>query len=128
MTCADLQAANFDPWESVQSVLEKLPESPPEHARWLVRHILETKLEYASLIAGALSRCGPPEGITSDLSSIMAWEVREAETLTPTDLTQPLRYCQRTMTVGEVLSLNARHSVWHAGQLAALLGRCSKTL
>ena len=32
-------------------------------------------------------------------------------------------YGQRTMTIGEVVSLNIRHSVWHAGQLAALLAR-----
>ena len=32
-------------------------------------------------------------------------------------------YSEQTMTVAELLRLNARHSVWHAGQLAALAGR-----
>lgn len=100
--------------------LEKLPESPspPEHAWWPVRHILEIKLEYASLIAQAPSRPAPPR---LELPALMAWEVREAETLTPAELEKPLQYGRRTMTVAEVLSLNARHSAWHAGQLAALL-------
>lgn len=115
-----LQAANFDAWESVQSVLDKMPGTPPEHAQWLEQHILETKLEYARLIAGALSRPNPPE---YDLPALMTWEVEEAKTLSPDDLNVNLQYSQRTMTVREVLSFNIRHSIWHAGQLAALLAR-----
>lgn len=125
MTCAELlRDANFDAWESVQSALEKLPSRPPEHALWLVQHILETKLEYGRLIAQALSRPGPPD---LELSALMTWEVDEAAALTPENLAEPLQYGQRTMTVVEVLSLNARHSVWHAGQLVALFNRTQET-
>lgn len=115
-----LQDANFDAWESIHSALKMLLERPPEHARWLVQHILEMKLEYASLITGALSRPNLPD---LALPALMTWEVEEAKTLTPGDLETRLQYGRRTMTVAEVLSLNIRHSVWHAGQLAAFLPR-----
>ncbi len=62
-----LREANFDAWESVQSALDWLPDTPPEHAQWLVQHILETKLEYARLITQALSRPNYP--ITTSLRS-----------------------------------------------------------
>lgn len=113
-----LKDANFDAWESVQSALTGLPEEPSEHAQWLMRHIWETKLEYGRLIAQALSTSPPPE---LDLDGLMAWEVQRAWTLTPTELIQTVQYAERIMTVGEVLSLNVRHSAWHASQLMALL-------
>ena len=78
------------------------------------------KLEYASLIAETLSHLAPSE---RDLEALMRWEVQAAAVLTETELKRSLQYGQRTMTVAEVLSLNTRHSVWHAGQLAALLAR-----
>lgn len=116
-----LRDANFDAWESVESVqraLAGLPEAPSEQARWLMQHIWKTKLEYAHLIARALSAPPPPE---LDLAGLMAWEVQRAATLTPTQLTQTVQYGERTLTVGAVLSLNIRHSAWHAGQLMAAL-------
>lgn len=115
-----LQAANFDAWESVQSALDKLPNSLPEHARWLVQHILETKLEYARLIAGALSRPNLPG---NNLPALMNWEIEYVSGLSPDDLETQLQYGRRTIRVREIVSLNIRHSIWHAGPLAALLAR-----
>ncbi len=116
-----LQAANFDAWESVQRALDKMPDDPPERAQWLEQHILATKLEYAALITQALSWPSPPENLSRDLSALMTWEVEEVAALTPDNLEVELQYGQRKMTIGEVVSLNIRHSVWHAGQLAAVL-------
>ena len=76
------------------------------------------KLEYARLIAHALFQPNPS---AYGLTELVAWEVEEAGTLSPDNLEVQLQYGRRTMTVGEVLSLNIRHSVWHTGQLAALL-------
>ncbi len=112
-----LRDTNFDAWESVQSALDALPETPPEHARWLVQHLRDTKLSYWQHINRALTRPPPPE---TTLEAFMLWEVAEAGTLSETDFTQRLSYSSRTMTVEDLLSLDVRHSAWHAGQLMAL--------
>ena len=53
----------------------------------------------------------------------MAWEVDAARRLTPAHLEATLTHAGQSMTVAELLRLNARHSAWHAGQIAALAGR-----
>ena len=108
---AMLEEANFDAWESVQSVLEHTG----ERAERLRAHILETKCKYWNLIRTACELPEPPE----TLSGVMKYELEVVGQLTPEQLEIPLDY-GRTMTVAGLIRLSARHSVWHAGQIALI--------
>ena len=59
----------------------------------------------------------PPE---LNLDGLCQWEVQQAALLSPEVLAAPLTYSGARMSVAELLRLNARHTVWHAGQIAAL--------
>jgi uncharacterized damage-inducible protein DinB len=106
---AILEEANFDIWESVQSILEY----SGERADRLRAHILETKRTYWNLIRTACDLPEPPE----TLLEVMKYELEVVEQLTKAQLEIPLDY-GRTMTVAQLIRLSARHSVWHAGQIA----------
>jgi uncharacterized damage-inducible protein DinB len=106
---AILEEANFDAWESVQSILEHTG----ERANRLRAHILETKRTYWNLIRSACELPEPPE----TLPELMHYELEVVEQLTPEQLEITLDY-GRTMTVAQLIHLSARHSVWHAGQIA----------
>lgn len=105
-----LQEANFDPWESVSSVLHL---QGPKAER-LKAHILETKRMYWSLIEGVVQLTPPPAG----LEDLMQYELEMVQNLKETDLDHLVHYCDRNMTVAALIRLSARHSVWHAGQMA----------
>ncbi|MHA0033658.1 hypothetical protein ACXXDK_01385 [Deinococcus sp. PESE-38] len=68
-------------------------------------------------------RAAPTPPDDAGLRRLMDWEVEQTRQLSPQQLSTELTYSEQVMTVAEVLRLNARHSVWHAGQLAALAGR-----
>lgn len=113
-----LDEANHAPWESVQSALAGLEGVQHHRVGWLVSHLTQTKRAYWAAIA-AVTTLEPPPG-AAGLRDLMAWEVTQARRLTPEQLAALLTYSGAEMTVAELLRLNARHSVWHAGQLAAL--------
>lgn len=114
MSGADLlQEANFDPWESVQSALERVPAAHSERAAWLWAHLLDTKRLYWQLLLDA----EPP---ALPLPDFLRWEVTVARSLTAGQLARRLSYSGRELSAAELLRLNARHSLWHAGQLMAL--------
>jgi uncharacterized damage-inducible protein DinB len=106
---AIIKEANFDAWESVQSILEHAG----ERADRLRAHILETKRKYWNLIRTVCELPEPPE----TLLEVMHYELEVVGQLTPEQLELPLDY-GRTMTVAQLIRLSARHSVWHAGQIA----------
>lgn len=127
MTSADLSSealallldeANHAPWESVQSALAGLDGVRHHRVGWLVTHLTGTKRAYWAVIAAVTGVEPPPDAAA--LRDLMAWEVAQARRLTPEQLASPLTYSGTEMTVAELLRLNARHSLWHAGQLAAL--------
>jgi hypothetical protein len=102
--------ANFDPWESVSSILGH----KSERAERLRAHIVETKTIYWQLIASTLNLEPPP----TNLLDLMHYELRMTGLLTFEGLNLELEYSGRKMRVAELIRLSARHSVWHAGQIA----------
>ena len=125
MNAADLtlllQEANSAPWESVQSALDMVDGATHPRIGWLTTHLTQTKRAYWAAIAEATGCPPPPDD--AGLRRLMDWEVEQTRQLSPEQLSTELTYSEQTMTVAELLRLNARHSVWHAGQLAALAGR-----
>jgi hypothetical protein len=102
--------ANFDPWESVSSILEH----SGERANRLRAHILETKLMYWNLIATTLKLEQPP----TTLLELLHFEYRVTGLLTLEQLQQTTLYSDRVLSIAALIRLSARHSVWHAGQIA----------
>jgi hypothetical protein len=102
--------ANFDPWESVSSILEH----SSEPASRLKAHILETKLMYWNLISSTLNLEPPPK----TLLELMHFESRMTALLSPEQRAVILEYSGRELSVAALIRLSARHSVWHAGQIA----------
>jgi hypothetical protein len=104
-----LEEANFDAWESVQSILGHTG----ERADRLRAHILETKRGYWNLIRTACALPEPPE----TLLELMHYELEAVGQLTSAQLEIQLDY-GRSLSVVQLIRLSARHSVWHAGQIA----------
>lgn len=113
-----LDEANHHPWESLRAALVMAGDLSHPRGAWLLEHIAATKLEDWTLIAGAAPVPGPP--LNADLPRLMVWEVEAARALPAPALNVTLTHAQTAFTVAELLRLNARHTVWHAGQLAAL--------
>ena len=105
-----LNDSNFDPWESVSSVLEHAG----ERSQRLQAHILETKLLYWNLMVTTLKLEPPP----TTLLELMHFEIKITTSLNLEQRNIKLEYSGRVMTVGALIRLSARHSVWHAGQIA----------
>lgn len=105
-----LAEANFDDWESVQSVMQR---TGPRAER-LLAHILETKHKYWMLIAQTCDLEPPP----MTLEALMHYELEQVCKLEPAHLERTVEYSGRTLTVAALIRLSARHSVWHAGQIA----------
>ena len=113
-----LDEANHAPWESVRSALEKMDGQPHPRIGWLTAHLTQTKRTYWQLVAAATHTSPPPDDL--GLTRLMTWEVGAARHLSPADLMAALSYGDQPWTVEALLRLNARHTVWHAGQIAAL--------
>jgi hypothetical protein len=105
-----LSESNFDPWESVYSILAH----SGERAERLKAHICDTKLMYWQLICSTLNLESPPE----TLLELMHFECTMTGLLTPEQLRVQLDYSGREMSVAALIRLSMRHSVWHAGQIA----------
>jgi hypothetical protein len=101
--------SNFYPWESVTNVLEM--KSP--RAERLLEHIRETKRMYWTIIAEQLKLALPPH----DLEALMQYEVDQTAGLSLEARATIVEYGHK-MTVSNLIRLCARHSVWHAGQIA----------
>jgi hypothetical protein len=108
-----LEEANFDLFESVWSILEYTG----ERAERLRAHILETKCNYWNLIRTVCDLPEPPE----TLLEVMHYEIEVVEHLTNEQLEIRLDY-GRELSVAQLIRLSARHSVWHAGQIALTRG------
>lgn len=127
MTPADLATlldeANHHPWESVQAALTAACGLSHPRLGWLVTHLLNTKREYWALIAEVASVPVRP----NDLTALMTWEVGAARALAPGTLALSVIHSGTTFTVAKLLRLNARHTTWHAGQIAALAAALKTT-
>lgn len=115
-----LDEANHAPWESVRSALAMVDGQPHPRIGWLTMHLAETKRNYWAVIAAATGCPTPPDDL--GLTRLMAWEVEATRQLAPAALGLPQTY-QEGGTVASLVRLNARHTVWHAGQIAALAKR-----
>ncbi|WP_309570724.1 hypothetical protein [Deinococcus sp.] len=113
-----LDEANHDPWESVQAALACIDGQPHPRVGWLTTHLRATKHEYWTGIAAATGTPAPPDD--AGLTRLMAWEVEAARALGVATLDTPVEYAGRSFTVAGLLRVNARHTAWHAGQIAAL--------
>lgn len=116
-----LQECNHDPWESVQAALAGVDGQPHPRIAWLVTHLSATKREYWALIAQATATPAPPDD--AGLTRLMVWEVEAARNLPDEALSAQVTHSDRMFTVAELIRLNARHTAWHAGQIAALATR-----
>ena len=123
-----LDEANHAHWESLASALGVADGQPHPRVGRLVQHVSVTKRGYWEAIAAAavtprqpsdqsLSNQPPPE---LDLTAVCLWEVQRAAALSGEELQTTLTYSGKQMSVADLLRLNARHTVWHAGQIAAL--------
>lgn len=124
MNAADLalllDEANHAPWESVKAALAMVDGQPHPRIGWLTTHLAETKRNYWAVIAEVTGCPTPPDDM--GLNRLMVWEVEATRQLSPEALLLPQTY-QEGGTVASLLRLNARHTVWHAGQIAALAKR-----
>ncbi len=118
-----LDDANHAPWESVQSALARVSNPPHPHIDWLTKHLSETKRAYWTIISSVTGLADPPPPDEAGLTRLMVWEVSAARQLTPEQLAPPLDYGGLPFTVASFLRFGARHTAWHAGQIAALARR-----
>lgn len=116
-----LDEANHHPWESVKAALSKVDGQPHPRIGWLTTHLTETKRTYWTLVAEVTGILPPPSD--AGLTRLMAWEVEAARKLPPESLTSLIDYEGTPFTVASLLRLSARHTTWHAGQIAALARR-----
>ncbi|GHF55521.1 hypothetical protein HNQ07_003345 [Deinococcus metalli] len=116
-----LDEANHDPWESVSSALATIDGQPHPRVGWLTTHLRATKHESWTAIAAATGTPAPPDD--AGLTRLMAWEVGAARALSPQALDTAVEHAGRAFTVAGLLRVNARHTAWHAGQIAALASR-----
>ncbi|WP_412029710.1 hypothetical protein [Deinococcus yunweiensis] len=113
-----LDEANHDPWESAQTAVALIDGQPHPRVGWLTTHLRATKYEYWTLIAAATGSAAPPDD--AGLTRLMTWEVQAARSLGTDALDVTVEHAGRTFTVAGLLRMNARHTAWHAGQIAAL--------
>jgi uncharacterized damage-inducible protein DinB len=107
--------ANFANWESIKSVQH----ITGPRAERLMAHILETKRMYWKIIAKACKLpAAPPDTLDGALEEIMHYELEQIEHMDAATRTTPLKYGSQRMTAASLIRLAARHSVWHAGQIA----------
>jgi uncharacterized damage-inducible protein DinB len=102
--------ANFANWESVKSVQH----ITGPRAERLMAHILETKRMYWKIIAKACKLPAAPK----TLEAIMQYELEQIAGMDAETQATPLKYGSQRMTAASLIRLAARHSVWHAGQIA----------
>lgn len=117
-----LDEANHAPWESVRAALAQIDGQPHPRVGWLTSHLTATKRDCWAQIAAATGTPAPDDA--AGLTRLMAWEVDAARALSEQALLTPLPPSDggsgSHMTVAEALRVNARHTAWHAGQIAAL--------
>ncbi|WP_288482489.1 hypothetical protein [uncultured Deinococcus sp.] len=116
-----LDEADHAPWESVRAALSGVEGQPHPRIGWLTTHLAVTKREYWGLIAAATGAPPPPDDY--GLTRLMAWEIGAARALSDDALTRRVVHAGAEFGVAELLRLNARHTAWHAGQIAALADR-----
>ncbi len=102
--------ANFANWESVKSVHH----ITGPRAERLMAHILGTKRMYWKIIAKACTLPAAPK----TLEALMQYELEQIEQMDAATRATPLKYGSQRMTAASLIRLSARHSVWHAGQIA----------
>ena len=102
--------ANFANWESVKSVQH----ITGPRAERLMTHILETKRMYWKIIAKACKLPAAPK----TLEPLMKYELEQIAQMDAATRATPLKYGSQRMTAASLIRLAARHSVWHAGQIA----------
>ena len=116
-----LDEANQHPWESVRSALAGADGQPHPRIAALASHLTATKRAYWTLISAAATVSPPPDD--AGLTRLMEWEVAAARALPESALSLLVTHSGTPLTVAELLRLNARHTAWHAGQIAALARR-----
>ena len=113
-----LEEVNFDAWESVSSALARARGQVPPRVAWLALHLSDTKRVYWRSIAAVTGT--PTPAAEGDLAALMRWEVEAVSRLGDEQLDLTASYAGRVLSVAALIRLNARHSAWHAGQIAAL--------
>ena len=105
---------------SLASALALADGQPPPRVGALVQHVSVLKRGCWEAVAEAIGTPAPPPEL--NLDGLCAWEVEVAAGLGENQLVATLEFNGTRMSVAELLRLNARQTVWHAGQIAALCG------
>ena len=113
-----LREANGAAEASLAAALALADGQPPPRVAWLVQHLSVLKRGHWEEIAAQLGAANPPAEF--NLSALCRWEVEQAGTLSGEQIAARVQADGQSFTVAGLLRLNARHTVWHAGQIAAL--------
>lgn len=113
-----LREANGAGETSLSAALALADGQPPPRVAWLVQHLSVLKRACWETLSAHLGTAGPPAGF--NLSALCHWEEEQATMLTVEQLAARVQVDGQTFTVAGLLRLNARNTVWNAGQIAAL--------
>jgi hypothetical protein len=116
-----LDEAAHAPGHSVRTALSGVEGQPHPRIGALTSALAVTKRDVWTVIAAVTGTPSPPDEL--GLTRLMIWEVGATHALSDGALAQSLTYAGQEMRVTELLRLNARQTVWHAGQIAALADR-----
>ena len=116
-----LDEAAHAPAQSVRAALSGVEGQPHPRIGALTSALAVTKRDVWAVIAAVTGTPSPPDEF--GLARLMAWEMEATRALSDEALAQSLTYAGQDMSVAELLRLNARQTVWHAGQIAALADR-----
>ncbi len=119
LLAALLDDANHSPAHSVRAALARVDGQPHPRVAALTAHLRAVKHETWVAVTAAAGQAPPPDD--AGLTRLMAWEVTAARALPPGALALPLG--STGPTVQDALLALVRHTVWHAGQIAALARR-----
>ena len=83
-----------------------------------MQHLSVLKRGYWETLSERLGTANPPPEF--NLSALCRWEEEQASALTPDQLAATVQADGQTFTVAALVRINARMTVWNAGQIAAL--------
>ncbi|WP_407571254.1 hypothetical protein [Deinococcus altitudinis] len=103
---------------SLSAALALADGQPPPRVAWLVQHLSVLKRACWETLSAHLGTAAPPAEF--DLSALCRWEEGQAAVLTREQLASTVQAGGQPFKVSGLLRLNARNTVWIAGQIAAL--------
>ncbi|MBZ9749642.1 hypothetical protein K7W42_02065 [Deinococcus sp. HMF7604] len=116
-----LDEANQAPDHSVRAALARADGQPHPRIAALAAHLTAVKQDVWAAVSAVTGTTAPPAD--AGLTRLMTWEVGAVRALPLGSLSLSVNHAGATSTVAELLRALARHTLWHAGQMAALANR-----